>query len=808
MIQNVRTGQKLTSGLLNTIIAQANGQDIPSNQNFVNTDKGPLFISNHDYEVAGLEGTFNKFLECWVDNAPELKSQPDEYVKSEDGSLNFKPYIFINLGNSTADACKNITVNNQPVSNIVLISSKEDLDVVVSDEILSKNYYVQFAEVDSTSDTAYDVYFILVKVLKTNYGLGTSPEVLGYVLVISKEDSSTAKTRAQNKIKEIAGFQSADELQIINEKKILATTIIDKKITQTVIGSQDITDSILSSDSDISDKGQFVKQYSIEISSALVEDDYESGEIILKEVPYVGLYKFNKKAQDLNFVLNAEHPFISSDYQILVKDKSSGVNYLKYATLAIDLSGGSLVDTEISDLNLSSIDKKKTDDDSRTYLTLHNFYQSEKDLTLSISHETPNLPENIQLLVRDSDGGTKELKYADLSIDFQNISTDTQVTNNQSSIDMIHSDELSGDYLQLYNFDKDQAGTYKFLPNKQGYERSSGSTSCNFICKSVDGASKKVEYMDTTVEYPEGDNHSIVYNKSNDLAYFYELYSFSRHSTTPIEIYVNNIYGPLTATSISPGYEFLAKGPGGNLEYIDLQLGVGDRVYSDSEFNDTSKTIETKYHNGAAPYFCLYGIDNAPKQLSVTLVENGTVDTGIKYVSLNDNKETEIAELKIRLPDLSTGTITNNITEICSSISVISGDLENNTQSIEELYGQVDVLSTKIDELSGGLSGEYWKLGGSYSNCRGSSIGDSSSQEAINLDSKQLVGQWQATQLEVNQSLTASTVIANDIIASGGMMVGTTVQAAEINCGNQLRIGSTTINEEQLTKLLALIANT
>ena len=803
MIQNVRTGQKLTSGLLNTIIAQANGQDIPSNQNFVNTDKGPLFISNHDYEVAAAEGTFNKFLECWVDNAPELKSYPDEYVKSEDGSLNFKPHIFINLGSSTADACKNITVNNNPVSNIVLISSKEDLDVVVSDDILSKNYYVQFAEVDSTSDTAYDVYFILVKVLKTNYGQGTSPEVLGYVLVISKEDSSIAKTRALNKIKEITEFQGADELQIINEKKILATTSVDKKINQNVIGTQDITDNILSSDSDVSDKGQDVKQYSIEISSALLEENDVSGNILYKEVPYVGLYKFNKKAQDLNFVINDEQPFISSTYQFLVKDKSSGINYLKYATLAIDLSGGSLVDTEISDLNLSSIDKRKTDDDSRTYLTLHNFYQSDKDLTLSISHETPNLPANIQLLVRDSDGVTKELKYADLSVDLQNISTDTQVTNNQYSIDMIHSDEINGDYLQLYNFDKDQAGTYKFLPNKQGYERSSGSTSCNFVCKSVDGANKKVEYMDTTVEYPEGDNHSIVYNKSNDLAYFYELYSFSRHSTTPIEIYVNNINGPLTATSISPGYEFIAKGPGGNLEYIDLQLGVGDRVYADSEFNDTSKTIETKYHNGA-PYFRLYGIDNAPKQLSVTLVENGTVDTGLKYVTLTDNKETEIAELKIRLPDLSTGTITNNITEICTSISVISGDLENNTQSIEELYGQVDELSTKVD----GLSGEYWKLGGSYSNCRGSSIGDSSSQEVINLDSKQLVGQWQATQLDVNQSLNASTVIASDVIASAGIMAGTTVQAAEVTCGNQLRIGTTTINEEQLTKLLALIANT
>ena len=801
MIQNVRSGQPLTAGLLNNIIAQANGQDIPSNQNFVNTDKGTLFVNNTDYDVEGSEGTFNKFLECWVGVAPKLQERPDTYVVDDGGNLSSTSHIFINLGNSSSEACKNITVNNKPISGIILISDNQSLDCVVSDEILSKNNYVQLAEVGS-DDSAYNVHFVLVKVLKTNYGSGQSPEVLGYVVLISKEDAQTAKSRAEQKIKEI--FSSADEFQIICEKQILATENGTKKdINQNVIGSQDFTDCILSCDSDVSDEGQTVKQYSTEISSTLIETYDTSGNIILQAVPYLGLYKFYETKQDLDFVLNAEHPAISSDYQILVKDKSSDVHYLKYATLSIDLSGVCLVDTEIPEVNLSSIDKKTTDDNSRTYLTLHNFDKIEKDLTLSISHETPNLPDNIQILVRDNDGGTKTLKYADLSIDFQNISTDTQVTQNKS-IDVVHSEELSGDYLQLYNFDKDSSGTYKFLPNKQGYERSSGSTKCDFVCKSVDGATKEVAYMETSVEYPEGDNSSIVYNRSNDLAYYYELYSFARHSTTPIEIYVNNVYGPLTATSIATGYEFLAKGPGGNLEYIDLQLGVGDRFYADSQFGDTSKTIEEKYNNGV-PYFCLYGIDNTPVQKTVKLVENGTVDTGLKFVTLTDNKETEIAELKITLPDLSTGTITNNITEICSSISVISGDLENNTQSIEELYGQVDELSTKVDELSGKLSGEYWNLGGNSSNCYGSAIGDSNQIEAINLDNNQLVGQWQATQLEVTQSLNASTVIANDVIASGGMMAGTTIQAAEINCGNQLRIGSTTITEEQLQRLLALL---
>ena len=87
-----------------------------------------------------------------------------------------------------------------------------------------------------------------------------------------------------------------------------------KEINQNVIGSQDFADCILSCDSDVSKEGQTVKQYSTEISSTLIETYDTSGNIILQAVPYLGLYKFYETEQDLDFVLNAEHPAISSDY--------------------------------------------------------------------------------------------------------------------------------------------------------------------------------------------------------------------------------------------------------------------------------------------------------------------------------------------------------------------------------------------------------------------------------------------------------------------------------------------------------------
>ena len=80
MIQNVRSGQALTAGLLNNIISQANGQDVPSNQNFVNTDKGTLFVNNHDYEVGGSEGSFNKFLEKLTANAQIIRNINKTYI--------------------------------------------------------------------------------------------------------------------------------------------------------------------------------------------------------------------------------------------------------------------------------------------------------------------------------------------------------------------------------------------------------------------------------------------------------------------------------------------------------------------------------------------------------------------------------------------------------------------------------------------------------------------------------------------------------------------------------------------------------
>ena len=295
MIQNVRSGQALTAALLNNIIAQANGQDIPFNENFFNTDKGTLYISKQDYEVRTDDASFYNFLECWIDNAPEITSRTEEDDTSGGSSKTMKPYILVNLGNEAETAKKNITVNNKPVDGIILISHNESLDAEVTDEILQKNLFVQLAEIDSSSENMYDVHFILFKAIRVTDD-DNPPKILGYIFAISKEDVESAKDRAKSIIRKIQGFSGLTHLEVLNNKKILAASkITDNDILiQNVIGSQDLMDdNRLSSDTDVSNRGEKLNQYSVEIKSTVVEKEDATGEAIPTEVKYAQLYDFD-----------------------------------------------------------------------------------------------------------------------------------------------------------------------------------------------------------------------------------------------------------------------------------------------------------------------------------------------------------------------------------------------------------------------------------------------------------------------------------------------------------------------------------
>jgi hypothetical protein len=250
----------------------------------------------------------------------------------------------------------------------------------------------------------YDVHFILYKAIKKSDKKDEPPEILGYIFVISKEDVESAEDRAKNKIKEIEGFDEVTHLLIINDKKILTSTKIGNNsvITQNIICSQNLIDNenILSSDTDVSNEDDELNQYSVEISSTIIEKEDDNGEPMPPtEVKYLGLYNFNTTSADLSIVIDDKNKSIPKYYNILVRENDLGGGAtLKYATLSIDLSGGNSVsvitDTELTSVCLSSIEKKYSEDISADYITLYNFDKTEKDLTLSVSKSNPNLPEN------------------------------------------------------------------------------------------------------------------------------------------------------------------------------------------------------------------------------------------------------------------------------------------------------------------------------------------------------------------------------------------------------------------------------
>ena len=123
------------------------------------------------------------------------------------------------------------------------------------------------------------------------------------------------------------------------------------------------------------------------------------------------------------------------------------------------------VDNDISSLHRKSLEKKTDPNDAdKKFVQLYNFDQP-GDLVLSVDKYTRRLPEGYKLVVRHQKSGNAgndiEVEYADLSIDVQNISVDSEGKTSKKSISRNSKGEL-----QIYNFDnatQDLTGT--FQPN-------------------------------------------------------------------------------------------------------------------------------------------------------------------------------------------------------------------------------------------------------------------------------------------------------------------------------------------------------
>ena len=120
------------------------------------------------------------------------------------------------------------------------------------------------------------------------------------------------------------------------------------------------------------------------------------------------------------------------------------------------------VDSELSSLNRKSLEKKTDPGDaSKKFVQLYNF-DKPGNLVLSVDKYTKLLPEGYKFVVRHEKSGDVdndiEVEYADLSIDLQNTSVDSEGTTSKKSISRNSNNEI-----QIYNFDnatQDLTGTF------------------------------------------------------------------------------------------------------------------------------------------------------------------------------------------------------------------------------------------------------------------------------------------------------------------------------------------------------------
>ena len=123
----------------------------------------------------------------------------------------------------------------------------------------------------------------------------------------------------------------------------------------------------------------------------------------------------------------------------------------------------STVDSDISSLHRKSLEKKTDPGDAnKKFVQLYNFDEP-GNLVLSVDKSTKRLPEGYKLVVRHEKSGDVdndiEIEYADLSVDVQSTSVDSEGTTNKKSISRNSNGEL-----QIYNFDtatQDLTGTFQ-----------------------------------------------------------------------------------------------------------------------------------------------------------------------------------------------------------------------------------------------------------------------------------------------------------------------------------------------------------
>ena len=205
----------------------------------------------------------------------------------------------------------------------------------------------------------------------------------------------------------------------------------------------------------------------------------------------------------------------------------------------------------------------------------------------------------------------------------------------------------------------------------------------------------------------------------------------------------------------------------------------------------------------------------------------------VKHVDSDGNISLRYSQLQVQMPNI-------DLTGLEGDINSIYGEINNIQLDISYLSGCIDILS-------GELSSTGWESGGDSTTCYGSNIGDRDGDVVIDLDKTTLSGIWKTTgdfTTEGNHRVSANLSVDYDGYVGGCLNVGGYVYAGcgfctgtasftrvgayldgpvtignnsafNVGCaylgestlqvGCSIIIGHTSLNESQLSALLALI---
>ena len=268
----------------------------------------------------------------------------------------------------------------------------------------------------------------------------------------------------------------------------------------------------------------------------------------------IRLHNFDSSGSDVELKYDHENPTGTEDgYQFLVRNNRE----LKYATLSLGIpedlsskvdglsndlssvSANQVPDSEVSELQLNSIERRIYTQDGKTYkaYSLYDFHNGAAKVS-----KDDVVEDTTQVLVRTNESGAKVLKYLDLSAFAGQVSVDTDVqSTGQYSLE--HIKEADGlDYYQLYQFED----TYRNLTLSIDNEHIELPDDYRVLVRRVDGEGNLVlDYANLSINLSavvscdsEGTTNkkSIGKNSNNEL----ELYNFHNGSASELTVKFDN----------------------------------------------------------------------------------------------------------------------------------------------------------------------------------------------------------------------------------------------------------------------------